>query len=164
MEDSEWIILIACVCGLAVSFATMIVAVIRLRRSPEDPLVRFTYGWLGAFALSSVPLCGVGIVWVLGDHAGTSGWATGGLVASNMLTQPIGLLFFWTGAFKLTLGLGGHVGVGFHRASAEELIRFSAQERSEFARYCVLQGAMGLVIGGAISVGCAWPLVMTMLE
>lgn len=163
MEVSVGVILTAFVSALVVSVATLVVAVIRVRRSPEDRLIRFTYGWLGAFALFTVLVCGVGIAWVVGDYAGSSGWVIVGLVAVNMLVQPLALLFCWVGACKLTLGLCGHVWIAFHRVPEEQLIRFSTQERSELARYCAIQGVLALGMGSAISAGCLWPLVKTVL-
>ena len=163
MEDSECIILAALACGLAVSLAFLVIAGIRLRRSPEDPIVRFTYGWLGVFALNSALVCCIGLAWLPADYAGMSGMAILSMIIANILAQPIAVLFLWAGVRKLMLGLCGNVAYAWSRIPEEQLAGLSAQKRSALARYCVVQGVLGLVMGGAIGAGCAWPLVRAVL-
>jgi hypothetical protein len=81
------------------------------------------------------------------------------VVACNLLAQPVALLLCWTGACKLVLGLCGHVAYAWRRVPEEELVDLSESERRGLAWYCVAQGSVVLMMGAAVSAGCAWPLV-----
>jgi hypothetical protein len=159
MEAGDWFIVVALLCVLIACVSCVVVAVVRLRRSSEDPVARFTYGWLSALVVPPGLMSCVGLAWALAEPAGRSGLAVAGVVACNLLAQPVALLFCWTGACKLVLGLRGHVGYAWRRVPEEELVGLSASERRGLAWYCVAQGSVGLMMGVAVSVGCAWPLV-----
>jgi len=159
MQAGEWLTIVALLCMLIACVSCLWVSVVRLRRAAEDPVARFTYGWLAALVVPPGLVSCAGLAWALPAPAGRSGLAVAGVVACNLLAQPVALLFCWTGACKLVLGLRGHVGYAWRRVPEEELVGLSASERRGVAWYCVAQGSVGLMMGVAVSVGCAWPLI-----
>ena len=60
---------------------------------------------------------------------------------------------------KLALGVCGDIAYAWRRLPEEQLADMTPRDRRSLAWYCVFQGVVGLALGAAISVGCAWPLV-----
>jgi hypothetical protein len=79
--------------GLIVSTWSMVRACNRLRRSPDDRVARFQYGWEGTFALLNGLASCMSLAVVLVLQAGSSGLALAGVVIVNLLVQPVAVLF-----------------------------------------------------------------------
>jgi hypothetical protein len=137
----------------------MVRALNRLRRSSEDKMARFEYGWQGVFALCNGIASGMSLALVLVSQARPSGLALAVVVIVNLLVQPIALLFCWVGVRKVALGLFGQVAYAWRRIPESELAGLSRSERCGLAWFCVFQGMVVLAFGSAISVGCAGLLV-----
>ncbi len=165
MDTAAWLTTFSCfllavsVPGLFVSARAMVRALNRLRRSPDDGMARFEFGWQGVFAVLNGIASGLSSALILVLQAGPSGLALAGVFIVNLLVQPIALLFCWVGVRKVTLGLFGQVAYAWRRIPESELAGLSRPERRTLAWFCVFQGVVALALGAAMSVGCAGLLV-----
>lgn len=161
MSTSAWVISFAwlipavSVPGLIYFAGSMVRASKLLRRSPDDPIARFEFGWTGAFTLLLGLASCMSLALVLTLAAGSTWLAIAGLLIINLLVQPVAAVFFWIGVCKIGGGLLGHVVVGGRRLTESELAELLPLKRGGLAWLCVFQGAIGLVLGAAMSAGCA---------
>jgi hypothetical protein len=165
VDTSAWLTAVACgtlavsAPGLVVSARSMVRALKRLRRSPDDRVARFEYGWQATFALFNGLAIGMSVALLLVLQTGPSGVALAGVVLVNLLVQPIALLFCWVGFRKVSLGLFGRTAYAWRRVPDSELAGLSRSERRGLAWFSVSQGVVALAFGGAMSIGCAGLLV-----
>ena len=123
-------------------------AIIRLRRLPGDPMNRFKYGWLGAFALMVGLSCSLGLSAILVQVAPTALTMASALVI-NVLSQPIAVLCSWMGVRKFVRGLfgmGDYAGSRVAGLSAGWIV------------YSTLNGVGFLVFGAVLGLVSAWPI------
>jgi hypothetical protein len=153
------LILIVSVPALTVSASAMVRALRRLRRSPDDRMARFEYGWEGTFALLSGLASAMSLALILASRAGSSGLALAGVCLVNLLVQPLALLICWVGVRKIVLGIFGQVAYAWRRVPASELASLRQSERRGLAWYCIFQGVILVAWGTAMSVGCAGLLI-----
>ena len=158
-----WLTLAVSVPGCILSTRSMHRALDRLRRSPDDRIARFAYGWEGTFALLNGLASAMSLAVILAAQAGPSGLALAGVGLVNLLVQPVALLFCWIGVRKIALGLFGQVTYAWRRVPESELASLLASERRGLAWFCVFRGMIGLALGAAMGVSCAWPLMWAFL-
>ena len=169
VRTSEWLIvpvglsLTVSVPGLVVWTRSMVRSLHRIRRSPDDRLARWVYGWEGTFALLNGLATCMSLALILVLTTGSSGLALAGVVTVNLLVQPVAILFCRAGVRKVTLGLSGQVAYAWRRVAESELAGLSPSERRGLAWFCAFQGVVALAFGAAISVGCAGLLVQSVL-
>ena len=158
METHEWVAVVASLIGLLSLAIVLTVAIVRLSRSPNDGVARFTYGYLGVFGILVGLASGLDLALVLGPYISSSWLAAAAVGAVNLLVQPVSLLLCWTGVRKIALGVCWHIGYAWVRIP-ENRLTGSSSERRALSLYCVLQGVIALALGAILGVGCAWPLV-----
>ena len=164
MEVLSTLLVSLCSIGIVLSLTALVWSVVRLRRAPNDPGVRFGYGWLGAIALLEGPLCCVGVAIGLADQVRTSWLALLTVILMNVLAQPLWLLMLFTGCRKIVLGLGGRVGYAWRAVPEEQVQSLPADERLSLQRYCICQGLVVLPLAGSMSLACVWPLLLAITD
>jgi hypothetical protein len=152
-----WQIVVALLVGELVGAVCLLVAAARVR--PDEPAARFRSGWLGTFGLLLGLVGGTGLAAVLAEFGTASVAGVAAAVALNVVLQPVGLLFCWTGVRKIALGVRGRVAYAWRLVPEAELADLPPADRRGLARFCVLQGVIALLFGAAISIGVASPLV-----
>jgi hypothetical protein len=157
VAETAWVAILAV--GLVGAVLGVVVSAVRLRRAPDDRMVRFAYGWLATFAVLAGMCCSVGLAAALGDLVQSSPAAFAGVVAINALAQPVAAAFVLGGLGKLAHGLRGRVAVAWRRVPDEQLTDLSPGERRQVAWACVTQGVIVLPLGVGLSYCCGWPLV-----
>jgi hypothetical protein len=160
VEAFRTVVVVILVIGAISGVIMLAASIITTRRSPDDPLTRFTSGWLGAQGLIQVVVCCAGLSAGLTELVQSSGWAVAAAVGLNALTQPVLLLMCWVGFRKLALGLSGRVAYAWREVTPEELEGVTPADRQVLHWYCVMQGAVILPMGLAMSGGCALPLLV----
>jgi hypothetical protein len=158
MTSSEVIGAAAFGVGLLLAVSVVALSAVQIRRAPDDRSVRFTYGWLATLATWIGLACGVWLVGVLATSDSVSRLALTGIVAVNLLLQPVAVMFIVVGAAKLFHGLRGNVAVAWRRVSDEELANMTPMERRSHSRYCAAGGVVLLALGLLFSYSLAWPL------
>ena len=145
--------------GAVAAVAGLVFSSGRLRRSGDDRMARFTYGWLATFSLLLLLACCVIICSDLVDHVGASRIAWLAVVLANVLAQPFLWLMLLTSTRKLFLGLTGHSCYGWRKLTDEDFQGCGEEMRRRLSRRCVWQGLMMLPIAGVISWVCLRPLL-----
>lgn len=150
--------IVALLVGLLGSVGATVRTTVRLRRSPGDPLARFTYGHEGAFALLCALACCLSLGALLVQ---CPPWpeAVVAAVIVNLLGQPIAYISCRLGVRKVTFGLLGRVDYVGRLVPEQELADLSPWMRRGMLGVCLLRGVFGLLLGLTLGLACAWPIV-----
>jgi hypothetical protein len=160
MDVAVTLLVVPCGLGIALSLAALVVSIVRLRRAPDDPGVRFGCVWLGALALLAGPLCCIGVAHGLAGQVSTSRLAMLAVILVNVLAQPVWLLVGYASCRKGVLGLTGRVAYGWRGTIPEDQLRdLPPAKRRSLQRYCITQGLFVLPLAASMSLACVWPLL-----
>ena len=160
-----WLTVFACLIfavsgpGLIVSARSMVQALNRLRRSPDDRIARFAYGWQGTFTVLHGLASSMSLAILLVSQAGPSGLALAGVIIANLLAQPVALLLCWVGVRKIALGSFGRLAYAWRLIPESEVAGLSHPERRRLAWFCVFQGSVALAFGVSLGASCAGLLI-----
>ena len=132
-----------------VSAGMVVWIILRERRLPDDPGNRLTYGWLGAFALTALMVCSVGLSVIVAQFPPTR---LAVLVAAivNGLSQPIAMLIVWMGARKIVRGILG---------KAEYAGQIIDGASRGWVFYSGTSGVVFLISGIGFMAVLAWPIL-----
>ena len=149
MSLVDRVIVVVMLVLLLASAGYVVWTLVRTFQLPDNPMNRFTYGWLGAFGLTVALSNSLGLSVILAQIEPTV-LTIASAVIVNLLIQPIAILCSWMGLTKIRWAFLGEIYYAGTRVTGES---------PRWVWYNALRGLAFFVFGVVLGLGSAWPIV-----